>query len=60
MHLNWIWSLGRWRQCVVSKCWNIQPPRGAQTPQKNAGTVWRLVFYGTENVKKELFCGKWP
>jgi hypothetical protein len=26
IHLTWIQSLGRWRQCVVPKLWNIQPP----------------------------------
>jgi len=23
IHLTWIQSLGRWRQCVVPKLWNI-------------------------------------
>lgn len=49
IHLTWIQSLGRWRQCVVPKLWNIEPPRGAPT-QKNTSIVRELVIYGAEKM----------
>ena len=49
IHLNWIQSLGRWRQYVFPKVWNIQPPRGAQTP-KNTDNIQKLVIYRAEKM----------